>query len=307
MAQNVSYTSITISNRLSTYQISYLGKNSITISNIVLFGLNAKKKYGIVHIDNSKEKIEEVKKIINPEFSLNINALTFLNYMNFQTKIEPKKLVFWQLYIQTLKKSYENTPEKDMTIPYIVNQLSKKLEKESEYIITTGVGSHMMDTAQYFTWKHPKTLLASGSLGTMGVGVHFATGAQIANPDKLVICIDGDGSFLMSLDLLTIAENKIPIKIIIMDNCGLQMVKNWQEIFYENRYIAAHLKNPHFVKLANSMGIKAISCDNVNDIDICLNFITYFDGPLLVHFKVKEQQTFPFVKPGAALDDITLE
>jgi acetolactate synthase-1/2/3 large subunit len=164
-----------------------------------------------------------------------------------------------------------------------------------------------MDTAQFFTWKYPKSFLVSGSLGTMGVGVHFATGAQIAHPNKTVICIDGDGSFMMSLDLMTIAENKIPIKILIMDNNGLQMVKNWQEIFYENRYIAAHLKNPDFVKLANSMRIKAIKCDNVDDIDICLNFIKHFEGPLLVHFKVKEKQTFPLVKPGDPLDKMTLE
>lgn len=276
-----------------------------TIGNPKLYALEAKKKFGIVHIDISKEKINEVKKIINPKYSINTNCINFLNYMN-TIDIKSKKFE-WITYLKIIKTSYNIEPEKDMTIPYIISKLSEKLEPFKNYLITTGVGVHQMNVAQYFKWKYPKTLLTSGSQGTMGVGIHYATGAQIANPNKLVMCIDGDASFMMSLDLMTIAENKIPIKILIMDNQNLQMVTNWQEKFYDKKYSGSKLKNPNFIKLANSMGIAALQCNNVDDIDNCINEILYSKYPLLIHFKVKGQQCLPFVAPNKALNDMILE
>jgi acetolactate synthase-1/2/3 large subunit len=286
-----------------------------TIGNPQNYGLCAKNGYGIVHIDISEEKIEEVKKIINPTYSLQIDVRDFLKKINNlvdELYMKQPKRYSWIKYIQNLKYIYsfhknKKDEEPDMTIPYIITQLSNKLKDFKNYLITTGVGVHQMQVAQYFTWKYPNTIITSGSQGTMGVGVPFALGAQLANPDKLVICIDGDGSFMMTCqDLMTISEYNIPIKILIMDNQNLQMVSNWQDDFYEKKRAGSKLKNPNFVKLANSMGISSLYCNHVDEIDDCLNEVIYSTYPLLIHFQVKETKCLPFVAPGRALHDMIL-
>lgn len=278
-----------------------------TIGNVDLYALNAKNNLGIIHIDISPEKIDEVKRIINPKYSLLMDCNNFVNKM-FEISDSNifKKNNEWIEYLNLLKQQYPFKVTKGMNIPNIIQQLSDKLQNKQNYLICAGVGIHQMNTAQHFKWKYPNTFLTSGSQGSMGSCLGFGIGAQLANPKKNVICIDGDGSFMMSCnDLMTIAEYNLPIKIFVMDNENLGMVSNWQDDFYDRNRAFSTLKNPDFCKLANAMGIQSIMCENEEDINNCLDLICC-NYPLLIHFKVKQEKCLPFVKPGKALDDMVL-
>lgn len=281
-----------------------------TIGTNESFGLNAKKAYGIVHIDNSQEKIDEVKEIINPNISLKINSKDFINMLHLLNINTKKDFKYNKIkYTHFSADRHNMIHRKDLTIPLIISTLSASLYYNNKFpIISTGVGVHQMQVAQYFKFKYPNKLLTSGSHGTMGVGLPFAIGAQIANPNDLVICIDGDGSFQMTnSDLMTIVDLNLPIKIIIMDNQELQMVSYWQKQFYNSRFSSSKLKNPDFVKLAESYGIKALYCDSIKTLDNIINFILSYKGPLLIHMKIKKVDCLPFVAPNKPLNDMILD
>ena len=185
-----------------------------------------------------------------------------------------------------------------------LNDLSIK-----DYIITTGVGNHQMMTCQFIKWRRPNSLVTSGSLGVMGVGLPFAIGSQLANPKMLVIDIDGDGSFNHTLsELKTVMNYNLPIKIAIMNDTCLSMVNTWEKLFYDERYTATDLKkNPNYVKLAKAYGIKAISCSNKLDLNKKVREFLRHEGPILCEFKVEGDQCLPLVPPNAALDEMILE
>ena len=282
-----------------------------TIGNINFFAKNAKKNMGLIHIDNSKEKIDEVKKLIKPNYSLQISSNKFVKSLLNKFNNSPKREK-WFNKIKNWRTSNPKINKNTLNIPLIISNLSSKLNNitlnKNEYIITTGVGVHQMQTAQYFSWIEPNNLITSGSLGTMGVGLPFAIGCQIANPDKIVILIDGDGSFQMtSCDLITVSKYNLPIKIIIMDNQNLQMVSNWQEEFYSSRFVNSKLINPDFVKLAESMGIKGIKCNNVNEIDNILDSMLEYKKPILIHCLVESTKCLPFVPSSNPLNKIILK
>ena len=174
-------------------------------------------------------------------------------------------------------------------------------------IISTGVGNHQMMTAQFYRWTTPKQMLTSGSLGTMGVGVPFAIGAKLACPDKMVICIDGDGSFNMTMnDFSTIAEYNIPVKIAIMNDSRQQMVYVWQELFFNSNFMSTTNHNPDYNKLAESFGIKSIRCDNPHDLDQAVTEFINYKGPILANFIVEPDKCLPLVAPGKNLDEMIL-
>ena len=298
-----------------------------TIGNKNLYGINAKKNYGIIHIDSCSNKIDEVNKIISPNISVNIESDEFFNIIN-QKPNKFASIHSWYNKISIWKNKhslnkYSNT-NTSLSIPFICQKLSYELHKNNKrFIITTGVGVHQMQVAQYFTWTHPNSIITSGSQGTMGVGLPFALGAKLAqekiknkdienkdieNKDIEVICIDGDGSFMMSCqELQTLSEYNIKIKILIMDNNNLQMVSNWQEKFYSKRYSSSKLTNPDFVKLSEAMGTKAITCDNIEYLDSTINYIINTNNSLLVHFKINNVDCLPFVPPNNALDNMIIK
>jgi acetolactate synthase-1/2/3 large subunit len=142
----------------------------------------------------------------------------------------------------------------------------------------------------------------------MGVAIGYGIGAQIANKHKTVICIDGDGSFNMNLsDLQTIKRYNLPIKIAIMNDSCLSMVRTWEKLFYNGRYTATdNPNNPDYVQLAESYGIKSIYCDNINNLSSTIKYFINFKGPILCDFRVKSDECLPLVKPGGALDDMIL-
>ena len=164
-----------------------------------------------------------------------------------------------------------------------------------------------MMTSQFITWKYPRTMITSGSLGTMGSGLPFAIGTQLAYPDSRVINIDGDGSFNMtSVDLATIVNNKLPIKIALMNDSRQQMVYIWQKLFFDGNIISTENKNPDYGKLADAYGIDYLLCDNRDDLPIAVDLMLNTSAPILVDFKVVPDMCTPLVAPGKGLDDMIL-
>ena len=176
-------------------------------------------------------------------------------------------------------------------------------------VITTEVGQHQMWAAQFYNYPKPRTFLSSGGLGTMGYGLPAAMGAQLAMPDKLVIDIAGDGSIQMNIqELATIAQNKLPVKIVILNNCFLGMVRQWQELFYKRNYVCTNMEGqPDFVKLAEAYGIAGYRIKDPADLMDTLKTALDTPGPALVDVVVtREENVYPMVPAGAALDEMLL-
>lgn len=182
--------------------------------------------------------------------------------------------------------------------------LLEKTEK-SDLIVATDVGQHQMWSGQYMQNLKPYSFLTSGGLGSMGFGLPAAMGAIAAKPDKPVWCISGDGSFQMNLqELITIVQEKWPLKILLLDNTYLGMVRQWQEQFYEKNYSGVDLVNPDYKLLAEAYGIKSITVDNITDYKKALEEACEYQGPYMLHVKVpKEDNVFPMVPPGQSLSD----
>jgi acetolactate synthase-1/2/3 large subunit len=179
---------------------------------------------------------------------------------------------------------------------------------DGKAIVTTGVGAHQMWAAQFWKVSRPREFITSGGLGTMGVCMPFAIGIQLARPDALVVGIDGDGSFQMTLqDLATAVDHKLPIKIFILNNLFLGMVRQWQELFYDKRFSETPLTDcPDFVKLAEAyrcLGLRARTLDELDG--VIDQALAHKDGPCIVDIRVKpEEKVYPMVAAGAPLHDM---
>src|SRR3954470_7374272 len=189
---------------------------------------------------------------------------------------------------------------------YVLEELSKQTHGEA--IITTGVGQHQMWAAQFYRWRQPRQMITSGGLGTMGFGMPSAMGAQLGQPGKIVVDIDGDASYLMTCyELATIAEYDIPVKICILNNDFQGMVKQWQDLFYERRYSQTKMKNPNFAAMAEAFGIKGIRCDNKADVPRVVGEMLSHDGPVLVDYFVEpNEHVYPMVPSGKGLHEMEM-
>lgn len=188
----------------------------------------------------------------------------------------------------------------------ILGQLSQKLDPDAS-IVTTEVGQHQMWAHQHIRREHARTFLSSGGLGTMGFGFPAAIGAQIGCPDAQVVCVAGDGSFQMnSQEMATAAINHAPVKVLIMDNRALGMVHQWQKLFYHERYSSTLLDaNPDFVKLADAYGWQAERIESPEEVSSALDRMLASEGPYLLDVKISaDQNVYPMVAPGAAINDI---
>ena len=206
--------------------------------------------------------------------------------------------------------NYEKeTPDGLIKPQTVIEKLSKMTETiKDRTIITTGVGQHQMWAAQHFRWRYPRTMITSGGLGTMGFGLPSAIGAKVAQPDALVIDIDGDASFNMTLtELSTAVQFNIGVKIIILNNEEQGMVTQWQALFYEDRYAHTHQTNPDFVKLAEAMGLQAQRCIAPGDVNAKLEWLINSEGPALLEVVTdKKVPVLPMVPAGKALHEFLI-
>ncbi|MGB4579046.1 MAG: biosynthetic-type acetolactate synthase large subunit [Methanoculleus sp.] len=187
---------------------------------------------------------------------------------------------------------------------YIIEELSRLLDGEG--VIASEVGQNQMWTALYYCFKKPRTWITSGGLGTMGYGFPAAIGAHFARPDLPVVDIAGDGSFQMNIqELGTVAHYRIPVKVVILNNMYLGMVRQWQELFYDRRYSYTELPPVEFVRIAEAYGVEGITVDEKDDVREALETALATDGPFVLDFRIeREENVFPMVPAGAAINEM---
>ena len=214
----------------------------------------------------------------------------------------------WLGRIDELKKKHPLRYEKNdgkLRPQYVVEEISNITKGEA--IITTEVGQNQMWAAMFYRFKKPRTMISSGGLGTMGFGFPAAIGAQFGRPDAVVFDIAGDGSIQMNIqELATAVYNKLPVKVAILNNCYLGMVRQWQELFYKKRYSYTCLENgqPDFVKLAESYGAVGLRVMRPEDVRPAIErSLEITDRPTFIDFRVeKEENVFPMVPAGEAIN-----
>ncbi|MCF6092999.1 biosynthetic-type acetolactate synthase large subunit [Microaerobacter geothermalis] len=265
------------------------------------FARNAK----IVHIDVDPAEIGK-----NVETFVPIVGDVKLVLQAVNEKAEQPETEDWIKQLMEWKRQYPYSYENDDKVikPQWLIQMIYESTK-GEAIITTDVGQHQMWVAQYYLFDNPRSFITSGGLGTMGFGFPAAIGAQFANPDKTVVAITGDGGFQMNMQELAVAaEHNIPVKIVIVNNRYLGMVRQWQELFSQRRYSAVDLSSgPDFVKLAEAYGIKGMRASTPEEALDVWNKALNHEGPVLIDFEVEpEENVFPMVPPGAGLDDMIM-
>ena len=219
--------------------------------------------------------------------------------------VEPKDHTYWLSQIETMKEKYPLKYEKDiLTGPYVVEKLYEVTKGDA--LIVTDVGQHQMWAAQYYKYKEPRTFLSSGGLGTMGFGVGAALGAKLGRPDKTVVNISGDGCFRMNMnEIATAVRNNIPIVQIVLNNHVLGMVRQWQTLFYEERYSNTVLNDAvDFVKVAEAMGAVGIRVTEKEDVVPALEKALALNKPVVIDFFIdKDLKVFPMVPAGANIED----
>ena len=200
---------------------------------------------------------------------------------------------------------YEDSADTEVTPQFAIEAIHQATGGEA--IVTSDVGQHQMWTAQYYDFPEPRRWINSGGLGTMGFGVPAAMGAAVGVPDRTVVCVAGDGSVQMNAqELATCAQNRIPIKVIILNNGFLGMVRQWQELFWDNRYSHVDLgQYPDFVKLAEAYGCTGIRLTDKTTLVEDLRAAIATDGPVVVDVRVtREANVYPMIAPGQAARDM---
>ena len=275
------------------------------------FAVNAK----IIHADIDpaeigKNRFADVAVIGDLKYIIN----SLIPAVQAEFKKSPPDLTEWWRQMGSLRSTYPlgyNHPEDGSVSPqYVIERIGAISGPDSIYV--AGVGQHQMWASQFVKFEKPRTWLNSGGLGTMGYADPAAMGAKVGAPDTTVWAIDGDGCFQMTnQELVTCALNNIPIKIAIINNESLGMVRQWQTMFYEGRYSNTNLHSkriPDFVKLAEAMGCAGLRCDRTEDVDAVIKeAMSINDQPVVVDFSVfRDAMVWPMVAAGTSNDDIQI-
>jgi acetolactate synthase-1/2/3 large subunit len=256
----------------------------------------------IIHIDIDPAEIGKNVPVDVPIVGDAKTVLTELNKLvNSNTRGD------WLRQIDTWREEHpslhiRNTDE--LLPQYVVRQIYEVTHGEA--IIATGVGQNQMWAAQHYWYDKPNTLISSGGLGTMGYGLPAAIGAKVGKPDATVWVIDGDGSFQMTMhELATIVQDNITVKIAILNNGYLGMVRQWQELFFSKRYVATPLWGPDFVKIAEAYGIPGVRVTRKIEVIPALEKAMADPGPFLIDFKIEpEENVYPMILPGGSLAEL---
>jgi acetolactate synthase-1/2/3 large subunit len=268
--------------------------------NLATFAPNAK----IIHIDIDPSSIS---KNVDVDVPVVGDARASLEAMLPYIEHRDRKEWFAQINAWKQRFPFKYFDDSKHSKPqYVIEEINR--QTNSDALITTGVGQHQMWAAQFYRWRYPRQMITSGGLGTMGYGLPSALGAALGCPGKIVIDIDGDASFCMTLfELPTIAEYNIPVKICILNNDFQGMVKQWQDLFYQHRYSQTAMKNPNFAKLAEACGIRGIRCDNKSDVPKVVKEMIDHKGPVLVDFFVEpNEHVYPMVPAGKGLHEMEM-
>ncbi|UKZ74471.1 hypothetical protein TrVFT333_002140 [Trichoderma virens FT-333] len=273
----------------------------------------AEKRGGIIHFDilpKNINKVIQATEAIEGDVATNLKMLMpMLTPTSMEQRSEWfKKISGWKAKWPLSNYEHADSPGgngliKPQSLIEELSDLTSKIDKKT--IISTGVGQHQMWVAQHYSWREPRSFVTSGGLGTMGFGLPSAIGVAVARPDALVIDIDGDASFNMTLtELSTAAQFNIGVKVIILNNEEQGMVTQWQNLFYEDRYAHTHQRNPDFVKLADAMGVQARKVSKPEDVRASLEWLINTDGPALLEVVTdKKVPVLPMVPAGAGLHE----
>ncbi len=220
-------------------------------------------------------------------------------------RLEPKEYPEWLEEIRELEKRYPMKHEDGLTGPAVMEEIYRVTKGDA--VITTDVGQHQMWAAQYYAYKEPRQLLTSGGLGTMGFGLGAAMGAKMGRPDQTVINIAGDGCFRMNMnEIATLSRYRIPVIEVVINNHVLGMVRQWQTLFYKQRYSYTVLDDAtDFVKVAEALGAKGIRVTKKEEIAPAIEEAIAYGGPVVIDCQIdRDDKVFPMVAAGAAIEEV---
>jgi acetolactate synthase I/II/III large subunit len=267
------------------------------------------KQAKVIHIEIDKA---EINKIITADVEVHADAkealleLTEFCQPNNHTEwIESFKVLNQEEFEKVVQKEIENTNSLKMAeVVHMLSELTK-----GEAVVVTDVGQHQMVTSRYYKYKNPRTNITSGGAGTMGFALPAAMGAKVAVPNQQVIAIIGDGGYQMTIqELGTIMQYKIPVKILVLNNNFLGMVRQWQQLFHGKRYSFTEMDNPDFVKIADAYKIPGAKVTEQKNLESALR--TMLDSTTSYFLEVvveKEDNVFPMVPAGAGVSEVILE
>ena len=269
------------------------------------------KQAKIVHLEIDPAEINK-----NVEVDVSINSDAKKGLEGLLPLVEKRNHTEWlNTFSEHMKEETEKVINRDLnpkdperiSMGQTINLISEKTSGEA--IVVPDVGQHQMMSARYYKFKNPDSFISSGGLGTMGFSLPAAFGAKVGAPDREVVAIIGDGSFQMTLqELATVAQENTAVKIVILNNNFLGMVRQWQEMFFDSRYSFVNLDNPDFVKISEGFRVPAARVEKSSELEAAVDKMFSTDGPYLLEVVVeKEENVFPMVPAGESVSNIRLE